>query len=143
MCMSKKDLSLPHVQFASKHRVVDFPTAGLRCAGLDRRETVKLPLSMNVGLLKLLCSQLFGISPTLQALTLHSGPRAGEVISTDSSLDLGYWSLTPGEVIGVVEEASTDVWTRLSGTADFVVPKNWLLPPELRPELQGIVPEAK
>jgi hypothetical protein len=103
---------------------------------------VQVPASVNVGLLKLLCSQLFGIGVNLQKLTLQSGPRAGEAISVDSSLDLSYWSLVAGEVIEVAALPAADVWRELSGTADFVVPSNWVLPTENRPELWGIAPAA-
>lgn len=106
---------------------------------MDARQTIQVPASTSVGLLKLLCSQLFGVSPMLQSLTLHSGPRAGESLGADNSLDLGYWGLVSGEVVSLAVLPATEVWQGLSGTAQFVVPEHWLLPPEFRPELAGIV----
>ena len=75
----------------------------------------------------------------LQNLTLHSGPRTGESLGADNSLDLGYWGLVSGEVVSLSVLPAAEVWQGLSGTAQFVVPEHWLLPPEFRPELAGIV----
>ena len=100
---------------------------------------MQLPASTSIGLLKLLCSHLFGVAVQMQRLTLHSGPREGESIDHDSGLDLAYWSLVTGDVIGLAERPAAEVWAELSGTLEAVVPGNWILPPEFRPELAGIV----
>lgn len=90
-------------------------------------------------MLKLLCSSLFAIDVNLQKLTLHSGPRAGENLGADNSLDLSYWNLASGEVVSLSALPPAVVWEELAGTVESTVPENWVLPPELRPELAGIV----
>lgn len=75
----------------------------------------------------------------LQRLFLHSGPRAGEEIGEDNSLDISYWNLQSGDVIEVSEHVNpAEVWRRFAGFEDEHVPGHWLLPPELRPELDDV-----
>ena len=101
-------------------------------------QRLQLPTSTTIAMLKLICFHIFAVDASLQQLTLHSGPRAGEDLGSDNSLDLGYWNLTNGEVISVAELDSERVWAHFSATEKEVVPEHWILPPEMRPELDGI-----
>jgi hypothetical protein len=89
---------------------------------------------------KMLCSAFFELDVNLQRLVLHSGTRAGEEIGTDNSLDLSYWNLQSGDVIGVSEaEDPIQVWREFAGVVEAHVPSHWLLPPEMRDDLTEFV----
>lgn len=114
-------------------------------AGNDEsvKETAWLPSSTTVALIKMLCSEFFGLDVNLQRLILHTGPRAGEDIGEDNSLDISYWNLQSGDVVQVsVYEDAEMVWRRFAGFEDERVPDHWLLPPELRPDLAEITQSA-
>lgn len=100
---------------------------------------MRVPPSTNLGLLKLLCAGLYGINANLVALTVHSGPRAGEDLGADNTLDLSYWGLARGDVVGVAARPAAEVWQELSGSDVVATPEHWILPPEFRPELAGLV----
>lgn len=102
------------------------------------RESVRLPPGTSIGLLKLLCSALFGTNPNLICLKVHSGPRAGEDIGEDNSLDISYWNLAAGDVVSVSAMAAAEAWQEMSASNATIVPKHWILPPEFQPELQGM-----
>lgn len=90
--------------------------------------------------LKMLCTALFNLDVNLQRLVLHSGTRAGEEIGADNSLDLSYWNLQSGDVIGVSEAEDPGlVWREFAGVVEDHVPAHWLLPPEMRAELTALV----
>lgn len=89
---------------------------------------------------KMLCSALFNLDVNLQRLVLHSGTRAGEEIGADNSLDLSYWNIQSGDVIGVSEaEDPGRVWREFAGVTEDHVPAHWLLPPEMRADLTELV----
>lgn len=103
------------------------------------KERLRLPRSTTLALVKMLCAQIFGLDVNLQRLFLHSGPRAGEEIGEDNSLDISYWNLQSGDVIEISEyEDAAKVWKRFAGFEDEHIPEHWLLPPELRSELAEI-----
>jgi hypothetical protein len=88
----------------------------------------------------MLCAAMFGVDANLQHLKLHSGARAGEEFGEDDTLDVSYWNLQTGDVVSL--SAATDaeaIWQAFAGAAEQAVPQHWLLPPEMRPELQGLV----
>ena len=71
-------------------------------------------------------------------LTVHSGPRAGEDLGADNTLDVAYWDLARGDVVGVAARPAAAVWAELSGSTAVATPEHWILPPEFRPELAGL-----
>ena len=116
------------------------------CAGVpdggsdDPCKHTRLPPSTSMAHLKMLCSAFFNLDVNLQRLVLHSGTRAGEEIGVDNSLDLSYWNLQSGDVIGVSEaEDPARVWREFAGVVEDHVPVHWLLPPENRAELTSVV----
>ena len=106
----------------------------------DQCKHTRLPPSTSIAHLKMLCSALFHLDVNLQRLVLHSGTRAGEEIGGDNSLDLSYWNLQSGDVIGVAEaEDPARGWREFAGVVEDHVPAHWLLPPEMRAELTSVV----
>ena len=89
-------------------------------------------------MLKLVCAGLFGINVNLVGLTIRSGPRTGEDLGADNTLDLSYWSLARGDVVAVAALPPADVWRELAGSTAIATPAHWILPPEFRPELAGL-----
>jgi hypothetical protein len=106
--------------------------------GLPVRENLRLPPGTTIGLLKVLCSALFGCNPNLVCLKVHSGPRAGEEIGGDNTLDILYWNLAVGDVVSVSAVPAVEAWQEMSGSKTNAVPKDWILPPEFQPELAGM-----